>query len=128
MCVCPPLRLLITSDMIWTSYNWLNKFYNFYVADIVSIISTCSLTIEACHRNQLNKSKLVLYKSWIHFYSHLIQSTTVIKVDVAYMGVRVLRCLKEELSWAADKRLWIISNIMLFKTVIPLTKKLKNKP
>ena len=44
------------------------------------------------------------------------------------MGVRVLRCLKEELSWAADKRLWIISNIMLFKTVILLTKKLKNKP
>ena len=35
--------------------------------------------------------------------------------------------LKEELAKATDKRLQVISNIMLFKTVIPLFKKLKNK-
>ena len=34
--------------------------------------------------------------------------------------VRILRCLKEELSWAIDKWLWLIINTMLFKTVIPL--------
>ena len=28
--------------------------------------------------------------------------------------------LKEELAWATDKLLRVISNIMLFKTVIPL--------
>ena len=34
--------------------------------------------------------------------------------------VCISRYLKEELAWAIDKQLWIISNIMLFKTVIPL--------
>ena len=35
------------------------------------------------------------------------------------MGVRVLRCLKQ-LVWATDKKLSVISDVMLFKTVIPL--------
>ena len=35
-------------------------------------------------------------------------------------GVHVSKRLKEELAWAIDKRLWVISNKMLFKTVIPL--------
>ena len=39
---------------------------------------------------------------------------------MAYVGVHVSRRLKEELAWATDKRLQVISNIMLFKTVIPL--------
>ena len=30
VCVCPSLRLLITSGMMWTQYDWLNKFYSFY--------------------------------------------------------------------------------------------------
>ena len=33
------------------------------------------------------------------------------------MKVHVSRCLKEELSWAIDKRLQLIVNAMLFKTV-----------
>ena len=36
------------------------------------------------------------------------------------MNVCVLKCLKEELAWAIGKRLRVISNKMLFKTVIPL--------
>ena len=36
------------------------------------------------------------------------------------MNVCVLRRLKEELAWAIDKRLWVISSKMLFKTVVPL--------
>ena len=39
MCVCPAPRLLITSGMIWTPYDWLNKFYSFYMATLVSILS-----------------------------------------------------------------------------------------
>ena len=35
-------------------------------------------------------------------------------------GMCVSRNLKEELAWAKDKLFRIISNIMLFKTVIPL--------
>ena len=51
-------------------------------------------------------------------------STSVIRVGVAYVNVRVSRRLKEELklSWAIDKRLWLIIITMSFKTVI-----LKNK-
>ena len=28
VCVCAP-RLLITSDVMWCDYDWLNKFYDF---------------------------------------------------------------------------------------------------
>ena len=31
-----------------------------------------------------------------------------------------IKTFKEELAWVIDKRLWAISNKMLFKTVIPL--------
>ena len=37
---------------------------------------------------------------------------------MAFMVVQVLRHLKVELAWAVDKWLQVISNIMLFKTVI----------
>ena len=51
----------------------LNKFYNFYMTTVVSIISRHSLRNEACHRNQCNMTKLVLYKL---FKSHLKQLYT----------------------------------------------------
>ena len=35
-------------------------------------------------------------------------------------GFTHIEAIKEELAWATDKRLQVISNIMLFKTVIPL--------
>ena len=60
--VCLPPRLVITSGVIWTSYDWLSKFYSFYIAAVVSIVSRCGIAIEAHHRNQPNKSRLVLCK------------------------------------------------------------------
>ena len=39
---------------------------------------------------------------------------------VTYMNVCVLRHLKEELAWAINKWLGVISNTLLFKTVVPL--------
>ena len=42
------------------------------------------------------------------------------RLGVAYMNVCISRCLKEELAWALDKRLRLIINTMLFKTVILL--------
>ena len=43
------------------------------------------------------------------------RSALVIKVGVVDVDVRVSSHLKEELTWAIDKRLWVISTIMLFK-------------
>ena len=39
------------------------------------------------------------------------------------MNVCILRHLKEELAWVIDKWLQIISNKILFKTVMPLKTK-----
>ena len=41
-------------------------------------------------------------------------------MGVAYVNVCVSRHLKEELAWALDKWLRVVSNKMLFETVIPL--------
>ena len=65
VCVCPPPRLVITSGVMWHDmdpYDWLNKYYSFCMAAIVGIVSRRGLRIEACHRNQPNKSKIALYK------------------------------------------------------------------
>ena len=47
MCVfvCPPPRLFITSGVIWTLYDWLNKFYGFYMAAVVGIVSGHDVSI-----------------------------------------------------------------------------------
>ena len=50
--VCPPPRLLITSGVMWCDidpYDWLNKFYGFYMAAVVGIISGCDVSIHT-HR------------------------------------------------------------------------------
>ena len=51
------------------------------------------------------------------------QCASVIKAGVAYMNVRALTHLKQELAWARDEWLRVISVTMLFKTVIPLKNK-----
>ena len=52
------------------------------------------------------KTAVVLVTRW---------SASVIKVGVVDVDVRLLSHLKEELAWALDKRLRVISTIMLFK-------------
>ena len=71
MCVCPESINNHWYD-IWTPYDWLNKFYSFYLVAVVSIISRRGLRIDGHCRNQLNKSKLVMYKLLIHFHLHTI--------------------------------------------------------
>ena len=39
------------------------------------------------------------------------------KVGVVDIDVQVSSHLKEELAWAVDKQLWVISVIMLFKNI-----------
>ena len=46
-----PLRLLLTSAVIWTPCNWLNKFYSCYMATVVGIINGYSLGIDTHHGN-----------------------------------------------------------------------------
>ena len=108
--VCLPPRLVITSGVMWRDmdpYDWLNKYYSFFMAAIVGIISRRGFRIKAHHRNQPNKSKLVLYKPLIRLYRHSKQpyisnktNASVIKVCVVCVGVHVSRRLKEELAWA----------------------------
>ena len=53
LCVSVP-RLLITSGLMWhdiNPYDWLNKFYNCYMAVIVCIVNGHSLGIDMCHGN-----------------------------------------------------------------------------
>ena len=46
VCLCSLLRLLLTSDVIWIPYNWLNKFYSCYVAIVVGIVNGHGLGIK----------------------------------------------------------------------------------
>ena len=57
------------------------------------------------------------------------RSASVIKVGVVDVDVRISSHLKEELTWAIDKRLSVISTIMLFKNSKSTKElnKLKNK-
>ena len=59
--VSPSPRLLITSGVMWTPYDWLNKLYSFCMVAIVSIIGRRGIKIEAYHRSQPNKGKVALY-------------------------------------------------------------------
>ena len=66
---------------------------------------------------------LALYRPLIHFNSYLKQlcvtkcSVSVIRVEVAYMGIHLLRDLKKELTRIIHKQLQVITNAVLFKTV-----------
>ena len=51
-CVSSPMAI-ISSGMIWTPYDWSNKFYSFNMAVVVGIVSKLGLRNEVCHRSQL---------------------------------------------------------------------------
>ena len=96
------------------------------MAAIVGIVSGRGLRNEANHRNQPNKSKLALYTQLLHFYSHLKKLYMSSKIErfsykggCGVHGRTRIKVIKEELAWATDKRLQVISNVVLFKTVIP---------
>ena len=46
LCLSLSLRLLITSGMIWTTYDWLNKFCSCYMVTVVVIVNGHSLSID----------------------------------------------------------------------------------
>ena len=54
VCVCLPLRLLITSGVMWHDmhpYDWLNKFYSCYMTTVVVIVNGHGLGIGTRHRH-----------------------------------------------------------------------------
>ena len=59
--------------MIRTSFDLLNKFYGFYMAAVVGIVSGHGVCIHTRHGNQPNKNKLALYKPLLHCNSRLKQ-------------------------------------------------------
>ena len=44
-------RLLITSAVIWTPYDWLNKLYSCFVAIVVVIVNGRGLGIDTRRRH-----------------------------------------------------------------------------
>ena len=49
MCVCLPLRLFITSGVIWTPYDWFKRFYSYCMANVVIIVNGHGLCIDTHH-------------------------------------------------------------------------------
>ena len=92
------------------------------MAAVVGIVRGCGLSI---HMPLAKKRGLLLYKPLLHCNSHLKQlylsnktqrfSYKGIPVGMVDVDVRISSHLKEELVWAADKRLRVISARMLFK-------------
>ena len=50
-CMCLPPRPLITSGVIESPYDWSNKFYGFYMAAAVGIVSGRGVSIHTCCGN-----------------------------------------------------------------------------
>ena len=49
--VCPRPRLVMISGEIWTSYDWLNKFYSYYMETVVIIVNGRGLGIGTHRRH-----------------------------------------------------------------------------
>ena len=45
VCVSPPPRLLITSGVIWASYDWIHKFLHCYMATLAISINGVALAL-----------------------------------------------------------------------------------
>ena len=50
VCVSAPEAINIISGVIWTPYDWLNKFYSCYMEIVVVIVNGRGLVIDMRHR------------------------------------------------------------------------------
>ena len=87
-----------------TTMTMNNNLWFLYTHAPVSILHQLLYTRDLLHNDQ---------------YSKCHYSASIINVSVSYVNVRILRHLKQEVAWAIDKWLRVISNTMLVKTVIP---------
>ena len=54
-------------------YDWLSKFYSFYEATVIGIVSRHGLTIDACRGNQPNKGELAVLNVLIRIRRILLE-------------------------------------------------------
>ena len=71
VCVSLPLRVLIKSGVICTSYDWLNKFYSCFMASITSL-SLMSVALALILVADTNPLIVESHQSWIALYKSLI--------------------------------------------------------
>ena len=104
--------------MIWTPYDWLNK-----------LLSLVGMVLELKHVVETNLIRVTYHciSCYFHFNIPFKQLYTSYKTECfnykggyGVHGLMHIEAFKEELAWVIDKRLQVISNKMLFKTVIPL--------
>ena len=92
------------------------KFYNLYKTIVVSIVSRRGLRIEAHHRNQPYKNKV---RSTVQPATFTLRVTNHLKhlyiskktEPISYKvgcGIRILRHLKQDLTWAIDKQFHVL--------------------
>ena len=113
--------------MIWTPYDWLNEFYNFYMAALVGIISRYGLTIEACHRNQAGNIIInyiftsKLFKTVVNTY---VSNKTEWFSYKSGCGIHTCnKALEEELTWNIDSLLVILIQLRAIKNKVVLNLK-----
>ena len=63
---CFPKFTVINNQHFATPYDWLNKFYNCYMATVAIIINGRGFGIDTRCGNQPNRSQLALYKALIY--------------------------------------------------------------
>ena len=51
ICILSTPETIIISGVIWTPYDWLNKFSSCYMATLVGIVNGCGFGIDTCHEN-----------------------------------------------------------------------------
>ena len=77
VCVCLPPRILITSDVIWTPYDWLNKFCSYYIATVVVASPTLGGSLSSLHTSCVPTVRTIKYDwqaiqvLWTFRISHL---------------------------------------------------------
>ena len=76
--------------------------YDFFMVVLVGTVSRRYVRIEACHRNQSDKSKLLCITC---YYNNCLKQVTTWSTSIIKggCGIHVSMHLKEELAWAIDE-------------------------
>ena len=122
--------------MIWTPYNWLNKFYNYYMVTIVSIVWGVALELKLVVETNLIRVSYHCISHSFHFKSHLKQlylsnktEHLSYKIGCGVYGCRSMKTLYKKSARDVDKQLQVAINIIYCYSIYNshTNKKLKSK-